>query len=195
MRGKTAIPESAKRPTLAVSCEQLLAFDTDLGWMAVLVDGSCVRQLSFGHAKAELACKEIRGRNEPQSPRGRWQAGLVDRLKAYAAGAAVDFSDLEIGWGTWTEFRKSVLNACRKIGYGKTLSYSELANLVGSDGAARAVGNCMATNRVPLLIPCHRVVSAHGRLGNYSAAGGIVMKRRLLDMEGAGFVCIGSRLI
>ena len=153
----------------------------------MLVEGCCVRLLTFGHAKAELACNHIHGRLEPQAPKGRWQTGLVSRLKDFAAGAPVDFSDLEVGWGTWTEFRKRVLNACRRIDYGKTLSYSELATLAGSHGAARAVGNCMASNRVPLLIPCHRVVSAHGKIGNYTSAGGIAMKQRLLDMEGACF--------
>jgi methylated-DNA-[protein]-cysteine S-methyltransferase len=63
------------------------------------------------------------------------------------------------------------------------LTYGELAAKAGYPGAARAVGNCMAANRIPLLIPCHRVVCAGGRLGSYSAPGGTVTKRRLLALE------------
>jgi methylated-DNA-[protein]-cysteine S-methyltransferase len=76
-----------------------------------------------------------------------------------------------------------VLQACRKIAPGKTLTYAELADKVGSPGAARAVGNCMARNRFPLIIPCHRVVGSNGHLGGYSAAEGIPFKKRLLELE------------
>ena len=63
--------------------------------------------------------------------------------------------------------------------------YGQLASRAGSPNAARAVGNCMANNRIPLLIPCHRVVGANGELGGFSAAGGTDLKRRLLNREAA----------
>jgi methylated-DNA-[protein]-cysteine S-methyltransferase len=76
--------------------------------------------------------------------------------------------------------------ACRRIGYGQTISYGQLAASVGAPGAARAVGTCMATNPLPLVVPCHRVIPAAGPPGFYSAPGGCRMKQRLLAMERAG---------
>ena len=84
-----------------------------------------------------------------------------------------------------TEFRRRVLQQCRRIPYGDTLTYAELAVAAGSPRACRAVGNIMARNRIPLVIPCHRVVGSHGSLGGYSAPSGLPMKQRLLRLEGA----------
>lgn len=82
-------------------------------------------------------------------------------------------------------FAQQVLAACRAIPRGETRTYGELAAAVGKPGAARAVGTVMRRNPVPLLIPCHRVVRSDGVIGNYNM-GGPAVKRRLLEMEGAG---------
>jgi methylated-DNA-[protein]-cysteine S-methyltransferase len=82
-----------------------------------------------------------------------------------------------------TDFQRKVLDACRAIPPGETLSYAELAVIAGAPGAARAVGNVMRTNRIPLVIPCHRVVGSGGSLGGYSAPDGLAMKRKLLERE------------
>jgi methylated-DNA-[protein]-cysteine S-methyltransferase len=82
-----------------------------------------------------------------------------------------------------TEFQQKVQKLCRQIPFGTTMTYGELAAKAGAPGAARAVGICMARNCFPLVVPCHRVVPAGGRLGNYSAPGGTETKQRLLDME------------
>jgi methylated-DNA-[protein]-cysteine S-methyltransferase len=110
---------------------------------------------------------------------------LVRRLKAYADGSPDDFSDVPIDFGPVSGFRRRVLEECRRVGYGATISYGDLAVRAGASGAARAVGNCMASNRIPLMVPCHRVVCSDGRLGAYSAPGGVKTKRRLLEMESA----------
>jgi methylated-DNA-[protein]-cysteine S-methyltransferase len=108
---------------------------------------------------------------------------LVRRLQAFAAGQPDALGDIRIDPGPLTDFQRRVLRQCRRIPYGQTLSYAELAAKAGFSRAARAVGNCMAGNRIPLIIPCHRVVCADGRLGSYSAPGGTSMKRRLLALE------------
>ena len=84
-----------------------------------------------------------------------------------------------------TAFRRRVLRQCRKIPYGRTATYGQLAVKAGAAGAARAVGTCMATNRFPLIVPCHRVLPVGGRIGAFSAHGGPEMKRRLLTIEAA----------
>jgi AraC family transcriptional regulator, regulatory protein of adaptative response / methylated-DNA-[protein]-cysteine methyltransferase len=81
-----------------------------------------------------------------------------------------------------TEFQHEVWNELRKIPYGKTISYEELANRVGIRKAARAVGTANGMNRIAIIIPCHRVVNKDGRLGGYG--GGVWRKRKLLELEG-----------
>ena len=139
----------------------------------------------------ETCCDEIRfcrlGPNGvvPLAGRFEWHEALVERLRAYASGDCVEFSDVQIDVARLTPFRRRVTAACRAIRYGETLTYGELAAAAGSPRAARAVGSCMAANRYPLIVPCHRVVAAGGRLGDFSAPGGVATKRRLLAMETA----------
>ena len=83
-----------------------------------------------------------------------------------------------------TPFTRAVLDQVRRIPRGEVRTYGEIARALGSPGAARAVGNAVAANPVPLLIPCHRVVRSDGRLGEYSG-GGPQVKARLLALEGA----------
>lgn len=82
-------------------------------------------------------------------------------------------------------FEQEVLAALRRIPVGEVRTYGEIARAVGQPGAARAVGTACARNPVPLLIPCHRVVRGDGSLGGYSLTGGVGLKRRLLESEGA----------
>jgi methylated-DNA-[protein]-cysteine S-methyltransferase len=81
-------------------------------------------------------------------------------------------------------FHRKVYTALCKIPTGKTITYAELAKRAGSPGAARAVGQAMAKNPFPVIIPCHRVVPSTGKLGEYSGRGGVTTKRRLLQLEG-----------
>lgn len=82
-----------------------------------------------------------------------------------------------------TDFQRDVLLACAAIPFGETLTYGQLAELVGHPGAARAVGSVMASNLIPIVIPCHRVVAANRQLGGFSAPGGTDTKKRLLQLE------------
>ena len=82
-----------------------------------------------------------------------------------------------------TPFVRKVLTACSKIPAGKTVSYSQLAGMLGKPRATRAVGNALAKNPIPLLIPCHRIIHSDGSLGNFSAIGGTALKKMLIDLE------------
>jgi methylated-DNA-[protein]-cysteine S-methyltransferase len=82
-------------------------------------------------------------------------------------------------------FTKCVLEAVRRIPYGRTRTYGDLARAVGKPGASRAVGRALGTNPLLIIIPCHRVVRSGGDLGGYSGSGGINFKRKLLAMEQA----------
>jgi methylated-DNA-[protein]-cysteine S-methyltransferase len=94
-----------------------------------------------------------------------------------------DFLDIELDLNERTPFQRSILQKCREIAIGETISYAELATQAGYPNAARATGQVMATNRFPLIVPCHRVVGSGGSIGGYSAPDGLQMKRRLLALE------------
>jgi len=84
-----------------------------------------------------------------------------------------------------TPFQRKVYAALRKVPAGTTVTYGELARRAGFSGAARAVGSAMRKNRLPIVIPCHRVIRGSGALGQYSA--GVPWKRMLLEFEGVEF--------
>jgi len=173
------------------------AFETDLGWMAIAWREDVLQGVVFGHASRRNAgialARTLRmlqphgrlagGGQSPDSP--HWVKELVDGLQRFAEGEAVDFSDVPLALDHLTPFARRVVAACRRIRWGQTRAYGDLAIECGAPGAARAVGSVMAKNRFPLVVPCHRVLAAGGALGGYSAPDGLRMKRRLLAMEGA----------
>jgi methylated-DNA-[protein]-cysteine S-methyltransferase len=161
----------------------LVVLHSPLGWMALIGAGHVLRQLTFGHSSAQAAVRALDRRLVAKAVRGTWNAPLVRRLLAYAAGRPADFADVEIDPRGLSAFQRRVVEHCRRIPYGKTLTYGQLAAKAGSPRAARAVGNCMAANRIPLVVPCHRVLPASGRPGAFSAPGGTNMKKRLLALE------------
>ncbi len=110
-------------------------------------------------------------------------SALVDKafgqLDAWFAGRLREFSLPLVE--PRSAFERRVREAMLRIPYGSTVSYGELAASIGSPGAARAVGTACARNQVPIIVPCHRVVAAGGKIGGY--LGGTDMKRWLLDFE------------
>jgi len=159
-----------------------VTFATDLGWMAAQFAGERLTRLSFGNKSAAAAAKAL-GCSDIAAKLNVAQQKVVDRLIAFAAGERDELLKIAVEYGATTPFQKRVLDACRAIPAGETLSYAQLAQLAGAPGAARAVGNVMRTNKLPLVVPCHRVVGSGG-LGGYSAPDGLSMKRRLLEREG-----------
>ncbi len=170
----------------AIDSPTLVTVDSPIGWMAVVGQENTLCQLTIAHPSAKAAVASLDAELRQAAHKGRWNDDFVRRLKAYAAGEPVEFDDVQIELGNLSRFRRRVLRQCRRIPYGQTLTYGQLAAKAGSPGAARAVGNCMAANRFPLVVPCHRVVAAGGRLGAFSAPGGTRTKRRLLMLEGWG---------
>ena len=108
---------------------------------------------------------------------------LESRLEAYFETGCFDWDLKLIDWTGVSDFTRRTLIACHAIPPATTLTYGQLAARCGSPLAARAVGRAMATNRWPLLIPCHRVVGSSGKLTGYSGTGGVSTKRKLLDLE------------
>ncbi len=163
---------------------EICVFSTALGWMAIVGSAGRLQALSFGHASEDDAWNALVGLCRRGARSRRWDESLMRKLQAYAQGEKQAFLDVAIDWSGYTAFQRAVLEACRRIPWGEVISYGELARRAGHPGAARAVGQCMAANRTPLVIPCHRVVGTDGRLCGYSAHGGLATKRRLLELEG-----------
>jgi len=114
---------------------------------------------------------------------------LQEQIDAYFEGAYVDFSlDVPINLDGFSPFGSSVLSACRKIRFGQVITYSALAKKTGWP-AVRAVGNALAKNPLPLIIPCHRVIRSDGQIGGFSAPGGKKLKEKLLKHELAILTC------
>jgi methylated-DNA-[protein]-cysteine S-methyltransferase len=165
-------------------------FETELGYVAFAGRGCALLALTFGHSSARIATKKLAanlkelGLPADDCSAAEYQADeFIDRLQEFARGEPTDFSDLVVETPGATSFQRRVIDACRTIPWGETLSYGQLARLAGRPGAARAVGSVMSANRLPLVVPCHRVVAAGGGLGGYSAPQGLAMKRRLLAAE------------
>jgi len=183
---RRGVPSRRALPAAFVAPFQLHAFETELGWMAALGRDGKLVQLMIGCDSPAEAIGRLNADWLAAAKESRWCTSLVKQLRAYAAGSVVSFADVAVENRDRTPFQIRVLECCRKIAWGGTLSYGELASLAGRNGAARAVGNVMAGNRCPLVIPCHRVVHGDGRIGRFSAPQGAPMKRRLLALETVG---------
>jgi methylated-DNA-[protein]-cysteine S-methyltransferase len=111
---------------------------------------------------------------------------LQKKVLAYFNGLNVDFStEIAVDIKKLGSFDRKVLQTCARIGFGHTMTYGQLARVIGYPHAARAVGNALARNPIPLIIPCHRVLRSDGGLGGFSAIGATELKQRLLDLEQA----------
>ncbi len=159
-------------------------FKTPLGWCGLVVSNSVLKMIVLpARAKSKVLYK-IR-QSCPEAEAGmtgelRKVAGLV---RKYFKGFLKSF-DFKIDLAGCSEFEKRVYQALRKIPYGGITTYGKLAESIGMPYAARAVGNAMAKNPLPLVIPCHRVIKSNGAIGRFSALSGVALKRHLLDLEG-----------
>jgi methylated-DNA-[protein]-cysteine S-methyltransferase len=107
---------------------------------------------------------------------------VINQLADYLNGTRRQFS-LAIDFSSLTPFQVEVLRITSQIPYGETRTYQEIAVQIGKQHAARAVGRVEATNPIPLIIPCHRVLGSDGTLHGYGGPGGIKLKAWLLDLE------------
>jgi methylated-DNA-[protein]-cysteine S-methyltransferase len=163
---------------------KVLTVETPWGWIAAAGSSGILNFLTMGHTHETAAIRAVASATMHAVPEyANWHPRLAKMLAAYAAGRPTDFRPIEIDERHYTTFQSQVVNVCRSIPTGETLSYGELAAQAGAPGAARAVGSVMAKNRYPLIVPCHRVIASGGRLGGFSAPQGLSLKQRLLDME------------
>ncbi|MEX0938363.1 MAG: MGMT family protein [Pirellulales bacterium] len=158
-------------------------FLTALGWTVTVGNDDLLKAVMFGYDTPQQALRAAEGGWPGELAPHAWNPELSARLQAFAEGDCDDFLDVQVDLAALSPFQRTVVDLCRRIPFGETVSYGELAQQAGSPRAARAVGNVMATNRFPLVVPCHRVVASGGGLGGYSARQGVRVKRRLIALE------------
>lgn len=159
------------------------SFETNIGiiYIASSERGVCKISLTINSAR-EFKSWIKKHFNEFEIVESRKEnKDAIEQIKLYLAGKLKKFKlELDV---IGTEFQKKVWLETMKIPYGETISYSQLAKKIHRENSQRAVGNALATNPLPIVIPCHRVIASSGSLGGYS--GGIKIKEFLLRLEGA----------
>jgi len=171
---------------MIASIDRCEVVSSPLGWFAVKSCGSVVTDIVIGHRSREDAEAAVRSNanRTGHSPTVRIASDeLIDRLSRYFEGEPVLFVDIELDLRELSPFTAKVLRRLVRVDYGRRSNYQELAREAGSPRAARAVGNVMRRNRLPIVLPCHRVLATGGGMGGFSGPGGVSLKERLLDLE------------
>ena len=132
-------------------------------------------------ARLHRRCPEAVEAEPPETVRD-----AIAAIAALLRGEPCDLGSIDLDMGDVPEFHRRVYAVARTIPPGRTLTYGEVAARLGEPGAARAVGQALGRNPFAIIVPCHRVVAAGGRLGGFSAGGGAATKRRILAIEGVG---------
>lgn len=164
---------------------QYTLFDTSIGRCGIAWRGKYIvaLQLPATTPKQTTASLVRRAEGTEKSAPPRWVQHVIRRIADHLSGTTRDLATIPIDDSEALPFHRAVYEAARTIPAGKTVTYGDLAAMAGSPHAARAVGQALARNPFPLIVPCHRIVAADGRLGGFTAPQGIRLKARLLAQE------------
>jgi methylated-DNA-[protein]-cysteine S-methyltransferase len=161
-------------------------FETSFGWIAVLGSGAGLRRTTLPQPTPD-ECVELLDEHENAVLAPERFRDLRTRLRSYFDGQPVQLSDERIDVASSSPFHQAAWRACRSIPAGQTRSYRWLAEQAGSPRAVRAAGQSMARNRLPIIVPCHRVVASNGSLRGFGrGASQLDLKRSLLRLEAGG---------
>ena len=158
-------------------------FNTAMGWVGVSGSARGVRRTILPQRSSQKVLQQLGDDAAPGARAPHPFAGLIQNFRDYFNGHRVVFTE-QIDWCGATTLQRAVWRATSLIPYGETRSYAWVASQIRRPGAARAAGQALARNPLPIIIPCHRVIASSGQLGGYS--GGVEMKKRLLHLEASG---------
>ncbi|HEY3374384.1 MAG TPA: methylated-DNA--[protein]-cysteine S-methyltransferase [Candidatus Aquicultor sp.] len=158
-------------------------YATEWGTGAIIMSDNGLAGLIFPQQSEEALEQEIERKFGACAYDETIGDDLISTIGRYLSGEPVQFA-YQVDYGNATEFERTVYNNLKAIPYGKMTTYAGLASLCGRPKAARAVGNAMAKNPVPIVVPCHRVLKSDGSVGGWSGKRG--WKERLLSLEGIG---------
>jgi methylated-DNA-[protein]-cysteine S-methyltransferase len=152
---------------------------TAAGWVGIQVSSRGIKRTTLPQVSEKQARAKLGVDDGATSAKDNFK-DLIKRLQNYFTGRQGDFPD-KLDLSEATEFQRMVWKATRQIPYGETKTYAQIAQQIGKPRAARAVGQALGKNRLPIIIPCHRVLKSDGSLGGFT--GGLAMKKRLLAFE------------
>jgi len=158
--------------------------ETPIGKLWLAVSDLGLVAVECGLTQAEFEAYLGKRFKRPVQPAHEQVLKAAGQINRYLSGLQRAFT-LGIDWTVLRPFQQAVLQATCEIPYGETRTYKEIAGRIGRPHAARAVGRAEATNPMPLVIPCHRVIGMDGKLHGYGLAEGVKTKEWLLTMEGA----------
>jgi methylated-DNA-[protein]-cysteine S-methyltransferase len=170
-----------------MTAQRFALFDTAIGRCAIVWSGRGVAgvQLPEGDDAKALTRLARRFPDAAESPPPPAIAALIEQIAALLAGGRTDLSDVTLDTSALSDFQSQVYAIARSIPPGDTLTYGEIAERLGDKLLSRDVGQAMGQNPYPIVVPCHRVVAANGKLGGFSARGGADTKLKMLAIEGA----------
>ena len=158
----------------------IVAFDTRLGTCAVRWTDAGVASVRLPSPRTAALPRLGETANVPAAI-----LEAIDGIVAVLDGAAIDLRFVALAEGGIERFGRDVYAATRTIPAGSIATYGDIARAIGRLDGAREVGAALARNPFPIIVPCHRVVGANGKLTGFSAPGGLATKRRMLELEGA----------
>ena len=157
----------------------IAAFDTALGTCAIRWTAAGIASVRLPSPRTATLPRAA-GLDLPPGVRA-----AIEAIAAVLGGRPADLGHVTLDDDGIEPFRREVYAATRRIPPGRTATYGEIARAIGRPDAAREVGAALARNPFPIVVPCHRVVGANGKLTGFSAPGGLETKRRMLELEGA----------
>jgi methylated-DNA-[protein]-cysteine S-methyltransferase len=169
------------------AAQHYLIFETRSGFCGIAWNNVGITRFQLPAKSAEGAQRMLLRRAPDAKPGAPTSevAEAVAAVKRYFEGKETDFSGCKLDLGEQDPFFERIYAAARQVGWGRTTTYGALAKELGAGPeAARDVGQAMANNPVALIIPCHRVLAAGGKVGGFSAPGGSATKIRMLALEG-----------
>jgi len=168
-------------------------FETPIGPCGITWSAAGVAGLQLPETTADLTRARVRrrwaGAVESVPPPAVQRA--IDRVLALLAGEAIDLGDIALDLEAAPDFHRKVYDVARTIPPGQTMTYGEIAKRLCMPHESREVGQALGRNPVAIIVPCHRVLGADGKMGGFSANGGVATKRRILEIEGASAVGAG----
>ncbi|HDN79559.1 MAG TPA: methylated-DNA--[protein]-cysteine S-methyltransferase [Chloroflexi bacterium] len=157
---------------------------TPWGWIAIAFSDRGIVGLTLPRPTRDEAVAELAGKWPQAKLIEHRLEGLKAELDRYFRGYRVTFEE-PLDFEAATPFRRAVWQEVRRIPWGETRTYREIAAAIGNPKATRAVGQALMANPIPIIIPCHRVIYSDGNLGGFSY--GVEFKRKLLELEGRTF--------
>lgn len=159
-------------------------FETPLGWVGAIASERGLRRCTLPQREPGACADELGADSEIGAPAPERFSELAALFERYFENGSEAFANVPIDVEDAPSFQRAAWLACRAIPAGETRSYKWLAVRAGNPGASRAAGQAMARNRLPIVVPCHRVIGADGSLRGYgSGTTRLNLKRRLLDLE------------